>query len=191
MREDRPAWFLRFYMQALKAYPREYRTTYAEQAFLTARDWLAESGRNGTRMDFYADIWRDLLISLAREHAIQMGRTIMKRPIAFHTAALLCVLTALGFGSAVFCQQLLRRGADEPQRQMVETYAARIASGAALEEAIPNSRLDLSQSLEPFLAFYDEQGRPIRSNGYLNTKTPVPPAGFFDSVRLHGSHAVT
>ena len=116
---------------------------------------------------------------------------MMRRPIVFHTAALVCVFTVLGFGAAIVCQQMLRRGADQPQRQMVETYAAKITGGTVLENAIPDSHVDLAHSLEPFLAFYDDDGRPLRSSGYLGSAPPVPPAGVFQTLRRTGWNTVT
>lgn len=182
---------LRLYAKALQAYPTEFRRAYAEQALLTARDSLEQAFREGNVPRFYLVLAGDLLSTIVYEHVAQIGRTTMKRPIVFHTAALICVLTAFGFFSAIVCQQMLRRGADQPQRQMVETYAASILNGTVLETAIPDQHIDLAQSLETFLAFYDDQGRPLRSSGYLGSAPPVPPAGVFEALRRDGSKNVT
>ena len=59
------------------------------------------------------------------------------RPVFFHAVILGLILTVMGGSAAVAFQQLLRRGADEPQIQMADDYAAGLASGQRPSDVIP------------------------------------------------------
>ncbi|HEY2169917.1 MAG TPA: hypothetical protein VGJ30_09860 [Candidatus Angelobacter sp.] len=101
------------------------------------------------------------------------------------------VLTVLGGVAAITMQQMLRRGANQPQIDMAQWYAGEIAAGEAPGDVLPPGYVDLERSLQPFVIFYDEHGNPGPGTGYLEQRIPTPPAGVFDFVRLHGSENVT
>jgi hypothetical protein len=183
--------FLRVYRQLISLYPRTFRIAYAEQAMLTARDWYSDAAGAGRLGHFYWQTCRDLLISLPREHWNDIRRQVVRQPIVFHTVGLILALTVLGAVAAVAMQQMLRRGANQPQEQMVELYSSKLAGGAAPQDVIPAGRIDLANSLEPFLTFYDEHGQPLRSNGFLDSASPIPPPGVFDYMRANGSDTLT
>ena len=85
----------------------------------------------------------------------------------------------------------MRRGADQPQTQMVNDAASLLANGQRPEDVILPAHIDLQHSLEPFLFFYDEQGKPQAGSGTLQNAIPTPPPGVFDYVRAHGSETLT
>jgi hypothetical protein len=116
---------------------------------------------------------------------------VIRRPIFFHAVTLGFILTLMGGASALTFQQMLRRGADQPQLQMVQHYASELAAGRQPEQVLPVGHIDLQQSLEPFATFYNDHGVPIASTGTLNQAIPVPPPGVFEHVRSHGSERVT
>jgi hypothetical protein len=91
----------------------------------------------------------------------------------------------------VVIDQMLRRGADQPQVDMVSWYAGEITAGEDPANVIPPGYVDLESSLQPVVIFYDDQGRPGPGTGYLDQKLPTPPPGVFDYVRCKGSEKVT
>lgn len=182
---------LRLYRRATVLYPASFRNQYREQSIVTARDWYREAALKRGSLAIFSQLAGDFLISLFEQHWFVLRRQLMKYALVFHTVALVFAFTLLGGVAAITMQQMLRRGANEPQQQMVESYSIKIASGTSPSEAIPAGHIDISQSLEPFLIFYDNFGSPIHSNGFLDAAPPVPPAGVFDRMRRTGSDTLT
>ena len=110
-----------------------------------------------------------------------------KRPIFLYSLVLGLILTVLGGAAAITIQQMLRRGADQPQLQMADLYVSQILSSKKLAEFLSPKQVDMAQNLEPFVIFYDNAGKPENSTGYLDGAVPVPPPGMFDYLRTHGS----
>jgi hypothetical protein len=102
---------------------------------------------------------------------------------------LLCLINYLAV------QQTLRQTANDPQIQMAEDAAALLTRGetpAALALPAPAAdKIDMAESLAPFLMSFDDEGKPISSNAQLGGKFPAPPAGIFAHARTHGQNRVT
>ncbi len=113
-------------------------------------------------------------------------RTLLTTVVGF---TLLCLIIYLAV------QQTLRQTANDPQIQMAEDAAAVLARGetpAALAiQATAADKIDMAESLAPFLMSFDEEGKPIGSNAQLAGKFPAPPAGVFAHARTHGQNWVT
>src|SRR5579872_3451388 len=77
-------------------------------------------------------------------------------------------------------QQNYREGLNDPQIQMAEDAAAKLASGAQISSVVPTQTVDLQASLSPWIAVYSSAGAPILSSGQLNGAPPQPPKGLFD-----------
>jgi hypothetical protein len=184
-----PPPLLWLYRGALVIYPRRLRFAYREQMLQTLRD--AYRDRNVGTVHFWFRVYKDLAQSSFMERSNMMRDFVFKAPIAFHTAALALVLTLLGGAAAITMQQMLRRGANQPQIDMAQWYAGEIGAGEAPGNVIPPGYVDLERSLQPFVIFYDEQGNPGPGTGYLDQKIPTPPAGVFNFVRIHGYENVT
>jgi hypothetical protein len=176
------------YRSSLRLYPWRLRLLYQDQLLQTARDAYAGSTSS---LYFWPSLFADLLKSAMKEHLLMIRDQVIARPIFFHALAIGLILTLMGGSAAATFQQMLRRGANQPQIQMAASYAAEIASGVKPEEAIPYNNVDLERSLEPFAIFYDDQGAPITSNGHLNQTIPSPPHGVFDYLRSHDTDTVT
>lgn len=116
---------------------------------------------------------------------------LSQRPLVFHTLALAVILTLLGGAASITMQQMLRRGANQPQIDMVDWYAGEITAGEDPGNVIPPGYVDAERSLQPFVIFYDDRGQPGPGTGYLDQALPAPPAGVFDFVRKQGSEKVT
>jgi hypothetical protein len=95
----------------------------------------------------------------------------------------------------VAVQQTLRQTANDPQIQMAEDAAVLLARGetpTALALQSPGAdKIDMAESLAPFLMSFNEEGKPISSNVQLDGKVPAPPAGVFAHARTHGQNWVT
>jgi hypothetical protein len=85
----------------------------------------------------------------------------------------------------------MRQYADDPQMQMAEDAAAQLESGASAVSLLPPSRIDLANSLAPFIIVFDPEGKPLVSSGALHGKTPSPPAGVLEHARKIGEHRLS
>jgi hypothetical protein len=177
------------YERAFLLYPPRFRRQYRDQMLQTLRD--AHRDRKAQYARFWLNAYFDLVSSAYTEHMMTLRTEVFKQPALVHALSLGLILTLLGGVAAVTMQQMLRRGADQPQIDMVNSYASEIASGTNPEDAIPPGYVDPERNLEPFVIFYDEQGKPEASTGYLDQSVPTPPAGVFRYVRSHGSENFT
>jgi hypothetical protein len=177
------------YQRLLVLYPRHLRLCYQDQILLTIRD--ADADRTGSSFAFWLHLFADLFRSSIQEHTRMFRSQLFAHPIFFHTVTLAAVLTICGAGAAVTCQQMLRRGANQPQAQMADQLISELSSGRAPAEVIPSRKVDLRDSLAPFAIFYNEAGNPTVSSGTLDGAMPVPPAGVFDYLRHHNSDTIT
>ena len=176
------------YRRGLHLYPHHLRLCYQDQMLQTVRDAHANIG---AKPSFWLNLFADLLKSAVKEHLLMIRDEALARPIFFHALTLGLILTLMGGAAAATFQQMLRRGANQPQIQMATFYASKIESGVRPSEAIPHNNVDIENSLEPFAIFYDDQGAPTTGSGYLNQAIPAPPRGVFNYVRTHGSDTVT
>jgi hypothetical protein len=101
------------------------------------------------------------------------------------------VITAMSGLVYLAVQQALRQGANDPQIQLAEHTAAALARGGSAESVLPNTQVDLEQSIAPFVAVFDSTGTPLVSSGLLHGRMPAIPAGVFDWVRQHGEDRIT
>jgi hypothetical protein len=176
------------YRSSLRLYPWRLRLLYQDQFLQTARDAHADSTSN---LHFWPSLFADLLKSAVKEQLLMIRDQAIARPIFFHALTLGLILTLWGAAASLTFQQMLRRGANQPQIQMAASYAAEIASGVKPDLVIPPNNVNLEQSLEPFAIFYDDRGVPSAANGYLNKAIPSPPPGVFRYLRSHDTDTVT
>ena len=88
-------------------------------------------------------------------------------------------------------QQDIRQGANDPQIQMAEDAAAKLAGGQSVQGVVPSEKVDIATSLAPYLIIFDANGNPIASSAQLDGQTPTIPSGVFDSVRQNGEDRIT
>lgn len=103
-------------------------------------------------------------------------------PSAFLIAFAACL-------SYVSVQQVYRQGANDPQVQMARD-AARLLTEGRTPSMVASSEtpLDISLTLAPFIAVFDEQGKLVSSTGRLHGEEISLPAGTFDYARGAGEH---
>jgi len=88
-------------------------------------------------------------------------------------------------------QQDLRQSANDPQIQMAEDTAAKLADGQQVQNVVPSEKVDIANSLAPYIIIFDATGKPIASSVQLNGQTPTIPSGVFDYVRQNGEDRIT
>lgn len=91
----------------------------------------------------------------------------------------------------MIAQQNLRMNANDPQIQMAEDAGLALTDGTALESVVPTARIDVANSLAPYLVVYDESGKAIAASGFLDNQMPALPAGVFDYTRQHSEDRIT
>lgn len=88
-------------------------------------------------------------------------------------------------------QQVLRQDANDPQIQMAEDSAVKLANGQQVQNVVPSENIDIANSLAPYIIVFDVNGKPVASSGQLNGQSPTIPAGVFDYVRHNGEDRFT
>jgi len=88
-------------------------------------------------------------------------------------------------------QQDLRQGADDPQHELAEDAVAVLDTGASPASLVTGPRVDIATSLDPFVAVYDPSGAVLATNGILDGRPPVPPAGVLATAAVAGMDTVT
>ncbi|GAC1433814.1 MAG: hypothetical protein PVS3B3_28350 [Ktedonobacteraceae bacterium] len=106
---------------------------------------------------------------------------------------LLVTILIVGFYFSMYAamQQILRQGADDPQIQMAEDAAAKLAAGQSIQDVIPAEKVNIATSIAPYMIIFDAKGIPIASSAQLNGQTPTIPSGVFDYVQKNGEDRIT
>lgn len=103
-------------------------------------------------------------------------------------AAAVTLLSGLVYIAA---QQNMRIGANDPQIQLAEDAARALAEQQPLDSIVPPGKIDIAQSLAPYMIVFDAQGNPVASNAVLHGAVPNIPKSVFDYTRAHGEDRVT
>ncbi len=101
------------------------------------------------------------------------------------------LITALVFFVSVIVQQVIRQSANDPQVQMAEDGATKLASGQSAQDVVPKESVDIASSLATYMIIFDANGKPLASSAQLNGQTPTIPSGVFDYVRRNGEDRIT
>ncbi len=117
---------------------------------------------------------------------MKIVRSIMKFWLPL--AAALTVMAGLVY---LAVQQSYRMGANDPQIQMAEDGANMLASGQQAQSIVPAGKIDIVESLAPYLIVFDANGRALASNAVLHGQTPGLPGGVFDYTRQHGEDRIS
>ncbi len=112
----------------------------------------------------------------------------------FKKIIFVAVILALVFGFAYsVSQQVLRQSANDPQIQIAEDSAAKLAVGELPDFLRSNvyGSVDAAKSLAPFLITFDGSGKMLASSVTLNGTTPLPPTGVFTYAKAHGEDRIS
>lgn len=91
----------------------------------------------------------------------------------------------------VAVQQSYRSGANDPQLQLARDIAIALKNNQAVDQLLPKDKIDISESLAPFVVFYDNNGEPVRSTAILNGQIPKIPKGVFDFSKTNQEDVLT
>ena len=113
-------------------------------------------------------------------------KTIIKRFLPY--AVIITAFCALAYATV---QQSYRQNANDPQIQMAEDAANALADGQSAGTLVPAVKVDVANSLGPFMIVYDASGNEVASSVQLDGSTPVLPDGVLDSTKQMGENRVT
>jgi hypothetical protein len=88
-------------------------------------------------------------------------------------------------------QQDIRQSANDPQIQIAEDSAAKLADGQSVQNVVPSEKVDIAKSLAPYIIVFDATGKPLASSALLDGHTPTIPAGVIDYVKQNGEDRMT
>jgi hypothetical protein len=109
----------------------------------------------------------------------------------FTSFAIAAALTVI-FGTIYAAvQQSLRQSANDPQIQLAEDAAAELNRGIPPLMVTTSTKIDLKDSLAPFIIIYDKNGRVVSGSGYLNGENPTIPFGVLQHATADSYNAVT
>ncbi|MCU1585074.1 MAG: hypothetical protein JWM49_1630 [Microbacteriaceae bacterium] len=100
---------------------------------------------------------------------------------------ILIVFTLMTYG---VMQQIERQGANDGPLRLASEVSSELARGSGTTiDAMP--RVDLSNSLAPFVVVFGVDGKPSSGNGYLHGALASPPSGVISTARKAGQGSVT
>ena len=86
-------------------------------------------------------------------------------------------------------QQNYRQSLNDPQIQMAEDAVNALDRGLLPTAIVPHgARIDVSRSLAPFIAVYDERTALLETSGVIGGSLPTPPQGVFELARTRGNN---
>lgn len=89
-------------------------------------------------------------------------------------------------------QQNYRASANDPQVQIAHDAIQDLSQVPDLTQlAAAFNKSDISKLNNSFLVIYDDQGKPVAGNGYLNDQLPTVPAGTFTAAKNKGESRFT
>jgi hypothetical protein len=114
----------------------------------------------------------------------------LRRAFALFLPSLVIATTLSGLVYVV-AQQELRMAANDPQEQLAREAAIRLDGGAAPATVVGPTTVDVAAGLAPFVVVYDPAGNVLATDGVLDGKLPILPAGVLAAASRTGRDAVT
>lgn len=103
----------------------------------------------------------------------------------------LLVLVTLGYMLLyVVIQQSLRLGANEPQASMAKRIASQLQTGRSPHD-VTVGYVDMRADTAPFIIIYDQYGKVVSGNGYLDGSVPQVPIGVLAAAKGKKLNRVT
>ena len=104
----------------------------------------------------------------------------MKLPVFITHFATLVIVTVLCGLIYVSVQQTHRSGANDPQLEIALDLKNAIETNRSTIKWMSGDSIDISRSLSVFKTFYNANGEPLQTTGYLDAQPPRIPKGVFD-----------
>ena len=115
-------------------------------------------------------------------------RLPQKTRLFFAVSLFITILVIFVYAAA---QQILRSGADDPQIQMAEDASLLLKNSAPMGPIVPDTAVEVSQSLSPFLQIYDEKGGLLDSDVLLHGKNIIIPKGALEHAKERGENRLS
>jgi len=103
---------------------------------------------------------------------------------------LILIITGIFFSVHVITQQMLRQTANDPQIQLSEDIASTLAEGKDATALLPR-KIELTNSIAPFVIIYDKSGNVVSSTVRLSGKIPELPQGVLEYTKATGQNRLT
>jgi len=116
---------------------------------------------------------------------------IMKSTINVPWYFPILAITAICLLIHVVSQQIIRQSANDPQIQMAEDIATTLNKGKQPSDFNSQDKIDIAQSLAPYIMIYDVQGKPLASSGQIDGNIPNLPTGVFDAAKNNGRNMIS
>jgi hypothetical protein len=87
-------------------------------------------------------------------------------------------------------QQSLRFAANQPQKSMANGAAADLESGKRPAD-LAKGYVDMAHTMAPFIIIYDQYGKVVAGNGYLDNRVPQVPIGVLSAAKGHKINEVS
>lgn len=88
-------------------------------------------------------------------------------------------------------QQNYRQSLNDPQIQIAEDAAAKISSGVQIDQVVPIEKIDIANSLSPYLIIYNNAGVPLLSSAELHGNIPTLPPGLLNDATWRTAETYT
>lgn len=112
-----------------------------------------------------------------------IGRVQSVKTILKYWLVMAVTITGLVGLCYVAVQQDIRQSANDPQIQMAEDTAAKLADGQSIQNVVPSEKVDIAKSLAPYIIVFDATGKPLASSAQLDGQTPTISAGVTDYMK--------
>lgn len=106
-------------------------------------------------------------------------------------AGLVLVISLIYGVVYVVAQQQLRSGANDPQIQLAEDTAASLNRGASTLVLSAAPKVDIAQSLAPFVIIFDNNKQVLTSTAQLDNSNPVLPPGVLTNTTATHQNRLT
>ena len=107
-----------------------------------------------------------------------------------HFAALM-IVTVLCSLIYVTVQQSHRTGANDPQLQLALDLKNAIETDRSTVQWMPRDTIEISKSLSVFKTFYNRNGEPVQSTGFLDGQLPRIPKTVLDFTERNRENVIT
>ena len=107
-----------------------------------------------------------------------------------HFAALMIITVLCGL-IYVTVQQSHRTGANDPQLQIALDLKNAIETNRSTVKWMPDDTIEISKSLSVFKIFYNKNGEPVQSTGFLDGQLPRIPKTVLDFTERNQEDVVT
>jgi len=107
-----------------------------------------------------------------------------------HFAALMIITVLCGL-IYVTVQQSHRTGANDPQLQIALDLKNAIETDRSTVQWMPGDTIEISKSLSVFKTFYNRNGEPVQSTGFLDGQLPRIPKTVLDFTERNRENVIT